>query len=327
MVNSVLVATARNEGPYFWEWVAWHKMVGFDSIVVFQNDSDDLTHAVLKCLEKIGVVRYYYNDAPPNKHQIRAYQRAAQTAEFQNADWAMALDLDEFLVVKFGDGTLNSLYRALPECDAVYINWKLFGSSGLTEMSDDRLTQRFTYAEDDDRILTRSQGIKTLFRTDKYKRPGVHIPLEIPETGEKKIVNGSGLPMGSFVYDDWRSCDPLRRSLVQVNHYIVKDPQNFILKTSRGRAHQQERGVDKNYWRKFNMNDAKDETALLYQDRLVEQMTALNDASGGELAELTARSYSRHVKRFNEIRSWPDLNDLLKFCHFRNRSPQTSQDA
>jgi muconolactone delta-isomerase len=45
--TTTLVATLKNEGPYLWEWVAYHKSIGFDNIVIFQNDSNDMTHGIL----------------------------------------------------------------------------------------------------------------------------------------------------------------------------------------------------------------------------------------------------------------------------------------
>ena len=57
-MSYTLVATAKNEGPYLLEWVAYHRMIGFDNILIFQNDSDDYTHETLRILDSLGVVQY-----------------------------------------------------------------------------------------------------------------------------------------------------------------------------------------------------------------------------------------------------------------------------
>ncbi len=42
--KSVLVAIAKNEAPYFLEWIIYHKyIVGFDEIVIYDNDSTDFS--------------------------------------------------------------------------------------------------------------------------------------------------------------------------------------------------------------------------------------------------------------------------------------------
>ena len=33
-----LVSTVKDEAPYLWEWVAYHRMIGFNDILIFQND-------------------------------------------------------------------------------------------------------------------------------------------------------------------------------------------------------------------------------------------------------------------------------------------------
>lgn len=35
--TTTLVATVKNKGPYFWEWVANHNSIRFDNIVIFLN--------------------------------------------------------------------------------------------------------------------------------------------------------------------------------------------------------------------------------------------------------------------------------------------------
>ena len=52
--TTTLVATVKNEGPYLWEWVAYHKSIGFDNIVIFQNDSNDMTHGILHEMRSAG---------------------------------------------------------------------------------------------------------------------------------------------------------------------------------------------------------------------------------------------------------------------------------
>ncbi|GMA79670.1 hypothetical protein GCM10025880_60870 [Methylorubrum aminovorans] len=45
-----LVAIARNEGTYLVEWLAHHLAIGFDRIVVYDNESQDDTRALFKAL-------------------------------------------------------------------------------------------------------------------------------------------------------------------------------------------------------------------------------------------------------------------------------------
>ena len=51
-----ILSTMKNEGPFILEWVAHHKALGFDNIVVCTNDCEDPTVEILKYLEKMGLV-------------------------------------------------------------------------------------------------------------------------------------------------------------------------------------------------------------------------------------------------------------------------------
>ncbi|MCP3972584.1 MAG: hypothetical protein GY717_20125 [Rhodobacteraceae bacterium] len=51
------------------EWVALHCGIGFDNILIFQNDSDDLTQETLQILDEVDAVRYRHNRATPDPGQ------------------------------------------------------------------------------------------------------------------------------------------------------------------------------------------------------------------------------------------------------------------
>ncbi|MDE5835564.1 MAG: glycosyltransferase family 2 protein, partial [Paramuribaculum sp.] len=41
-------AIAKNEGPYFKEWIDWHLSMGVEKFYIYDNGSDDNTAEVLK---------------------------------------------------------------------------------------------------------------------------------------------------------------------------------------------------------------------------------------------------------------------------------------
>jgi hypothetical protein len=316
-----LVATAKNEGPYLWEWVAYHRSIGFDNIIIFQNDSDDLTSEILTCLQEIGVVKYLYNHAKQGAHQVSAYKRSARQAEYQSADWIMALDLDEFLVVKTGDGTLDALFRALPPCHRIFVNWRLFGSAGISELDEGLVTDRFTVAEWEDWIIKHVRPYKSLYKRVAFQRPGVHKPHNYLLEDELITINGSGLTSDKFETRNFQCDDPDARSLVQVNHYIVKDAQSFAMKAAKGSAHQSNRAIDKDYWNMRNKNQQFDDLILKHRARLVAQMDKLDAQSEGRLSTLTQSSVEHHKNKFIQMSRRQEFRDLFEHCQSNNALP------
>ncbi|MCG6904550.1 MAG: glycosyltransferase family 2 protein [Rhodobacter sp.] len=314
-MSYTLVATAKNEGPYLLEWVAYHRMIGFDNILIFQNDSDDLTDETLKVLREIGAVDYRYNRAAKGRHQVRAYKRAARTPEFTNATWALALDLDEFLHIRTGDGHIDDLFSELPPTDMVLLNWRRFGNDGRLKMTERLVAERFLSAEPEERIAERLTPFKAMFRPRLFERCGVHQPYG-PRIAEDRlrICNGSGLIEPEFTRQRFRAMDPAQRRLAQINHYITRDAASFVLKSHRGSAHQADRGIDKSYWEKRNFNDQQDDGLARRSDEIVTAMAELDAASGGQLEVLRLASLRLHLDRFEKLLKQPVYRDLYEFC-------------
>ncbi len=310
-----LVATAKNEAPYLLEWVAYHRMIGFDDILIYQNDSDDYTDETLKIMDRIGAVRYFYNRAAAGRHQVRAYRRAARQPEYRDARWAMALDLDEFLHIRTGEGRLDDLLTTLPDTDVVLVNWRRFGNDGHRHIGKDLVTETFLSAEPAERIETHLTPYKALFRPSLYERCGIHRPQGAQVDEDSVLVcNGSGLRRGAFEELRFRCKDPGRRRLAQINHYITRDAASFVLKSNRGSAHQANRGIGEHYWAKRNFNDQKDYGLARRSSATMAAMAELDAQSDGELGRLRLRAIGLHQDRFERLMGVPEYRALYAYC-------------
>ncbi len=301
-MKATLVATAKSEGPFLLEWVAYHRVIGFTDILIYENGSDDGGRRLLRELNKIGAIRFFRNENPPKNYQIRAYSRAAEEPEFQQADWAIALDLDEFLVVKTGAGTVQDYVSALPDCDAAMVNWRLFGSGGHALPNSDMVTGRFTRTEPEDEIVEDIKAVKTLFRPQRFLRCGVHLPRDLdPRPQELRFVNGSGLAEGAFKQTNYRTNDPDKQRLAQINHYAVRDAGSFLLKTLRGSAHQDHRSVGTRYWNTRDRNEVEDRAIHPHIAATRAEMDALDAQTDGLLSSLTARALERRLSKIETL--------------------------
>ncbi|MFV1442618.1 MULTISPECIES: glycosyltransferase family 2 protein [unclassified Phaeobacter] len=314
-MSFTLVATAKNEGPSILEWVAYHKMIGFQNIIIYQNDSDDFTDEILKTLRDLGEISYFYNRAERGRHQVKAYKRAARQPEFRDARWVLALDLDEFLVVHTGTGTVGDLIDAVPDCDQIMVNWKKFGSAGSATLSEQLVVETFLLAEDDERVATHLTPFKTMFDPAAHERCGIHRPngAKLPDD-QIRICNGSGLPSSAYEHRNFRAKDPSLRALAQINHYITKDAASFVLKSHRGSAHQANRLIDRKYWLRRNHNVQADTRLAAKADRIRAGMAALDVASGGRLFDLRSKAIALHRARFEALMKEAAYRELYEFC-------------
>jgi FkbM family methyltransferase len=283
-----LALTVKNEAPNLLEWVAYYRVIGFTDIAIYQNDSEDSTQKILRTMEKAGFIQYFNNASRNKGWQNKAYRRASRLEAYHASEWAMALDCDEFLVVKTGQGQVGDLVDALPpEVNACTIHWKAFGSSYHATMPDGLVTEEFTLAEHPDQIASRQMGFKSLFKPAAYRRIGIHKPKDAFAHTPSVMCNGSGIMLDPDVDPGWRSKDPGCRSLAQVNHYALRDLERFIVKSGRGRTANHDRAVDKEYWDTFDQNDSID---LLAKNRATEvraEMERMDAQTSGRLSLLT----------------------------------------
>lgn len=305
----MLVTTVKDEGPNILEWIGYHRMIGFTDIVVFQNDSFDTTARSLRLLDDLGVIRYFDNRfRRPGRRdfQNRAYRRAARLDAFAEADWCMALDGDEFLRVNVGQGRVQDLLAEVGPADEVRLNWRVFGSSHLRELDDRIVTERFTMANEITLPSRHPMPVKTLFRTDAYGRAGIHLPRHPLREEDRVIVNGSGRRIEDVTVRGFQVTDPEPYLLAQVNHYMVKDSDSFLMKSARGSSSHPDRQIALDYWRKRNVNHEADLALAGLREAIADEMRSLDARASGLLVRLRNKALRAWRARIAHIKAHPD---------------------
>jgi len=103
-VRVTVVLTVRNEGAFLLEWLAHHQACGVTDFLVFSNDCDDGTDAMLDRLDALGWLTHVRNPGPhPEGPQWAALKLADTHPLVTGADWLLPLDIDEFVNVHTGD--------------------------------------------------------------------------------------------------------------------------------------------------------------------------------------------------------------------------------
>ena len=74
------ILTVRNEGAFLLDWLAHHRAVGITDVLVFSNDCQDGTDAMLDRLAEMGWLTHLRNDGPHGSGgiQFTALKRAAR---------------------------------------------------------------------------------------------------------------------------------------------------------------------------------------------------------------------------------------------------------
>ena len=263
------VLCVRNEGAFLLEWLAHHRACGITDFLVFSNDCDDGTDAMLDRLEELGWLTHLRNPGPHGEGpQWAALKQADRHPRVTGADWVLPLDIDEFVNVHVGDRTIPALLAALPKATAITLTWRVFGNAGVVEYRDAPVTETFTRAAP--RVLHwpwRALLFKTLVRNDgSYGKLGVHRPRapDAARMARQRWYDGAGRRLPA-AFHRGRIFSDLGRDpygLVQLNHYPLGAAESFVLKRDRGRAVHADGGLDAGYWIERNFAAEEDRSIL-----------------------------------------------------------------
>lgn len=302
------ILTLRNEGAFLLEWLAHHRSVGFTDFLVFSNDCQDGTDAMLDQLEAMGQLTHLRNDGPYGKGgiQFTAMKLADKHPAVKQADWIMALDIDEFVNIKTGNGTLPDLLEALPEADAITLTWRLFGNADILRYEDTPITETFRRCAPE--VLHwpwRASMFKTLFRNNgTYRKVGVHRPRDVKD--EEKLeqfrwFDCEGRELGE-AFKTRRLFSNYGRAnygLAQLNHYALGSMESYVLKAARGRAVHSDHMLGVDYWVERNFNTETDPSIDRYQTaRQALEAELLQDK---KLNKLRAKSVAWRHQRFRQL--------------------------
>ena len=306
-MTHLAILCVRNEGAFLLEWLAHHQAVGFDDFLVFSNDCQDGTDAMLDRLAELGHLTHLRNDGPYDQGgiQFTALKTAAKRKEVKAADWILPLDIDEFVNIHTGDHTLSALHTALPDATAITLTWRLFGTAGQVRYADKPVTETFTRCAP--AVMHwpwRAAMFKTLYRNDgTYRKPGVHRPRD-PDKAKLSAAqwfDGSGRALAEAfktkrIFSDFGQDN---YGLVQLNHYPLGSLESYLLKTDRGRAvHADDRlGMDYFVERNFN-TDTDDTVNRLAAPRQACLATLKSDPM---LAQLHESAVTWRKERFNAL--------------------------
>jgi len=311
--RTAIITTMKNEGPFILEWLAYHRAIGVDDFLIYTNDCTDGTDTMLDLLERKGIVAHRENPfrtMVDMKPQHAALAAAENEPMIQNAGWSICMDVDEFITIKIGDGTLPALYKAMGEANMISLTWRLFGNDDVHRFEDRFVTEQFTRcAPEVVRKPHQAWGFKTLFRNvDLYKKLGVHRPKGlVPALWDQvKWLNGSGKPMPREMFrNGWRSTlDTYGYDWVQLNHYAVRSAESFLVKRDRGRVNHVDRDQGLNYWFRMNHN-AQVETSI---QRMLPAAKAEFDRmmADPDIAAAHAHSVACHRAKITELMARPD---------------------
>lgn len=234
-MKTVLVAIAKNEGPYIREWVFYHKVIcGFDHIHIYNNDSSDNSKDELNSLSSQGLCSWEeWPRSSYNPPQQKAYHNAMHKLR-NEFDWLCFMDLDEFLVLNSYDHIEDCVSKFDEQTGSISFNWAMFYSLDKKK-TPEPVIKRVNYCYG-------NPHVKTIARTKAIRNCAIHTFDLLPGY---KYMHASGL--------EYRLDEKIKASVdlkictkkeywicnvqkAQINHYQMKSDEEVLARDVRGRA-------------------------------------------------------------------------------------------
>lgn len=243
-VYLAVCAIAKDEGPYFKEWIDWHLSRGVERFYIYDNGSTDSTRKVLQPYIASGTV--VYTPFPGHRMQLAAYDDCLLRHRLE-ARWIAFIDLDEF-IVPVADASIPAFLSRFESFPAVEINWLVYGSSGQREKSGRPVMERFRRHSLPGHPLNRH--VKSIVDPRRvFNMIGCH---------EAARIDGLAADShGNLITRNFREREP-QQDVIRINHYAVRSFQEFVEKQARGRASGTRRTVEREYFDRYDLNDIEE---------------------------------------------------------------------
>ena len=219
-----LVAIAKNECFYITEWIVYNLLIGFQAIMVFNNDSTDATFELLTRIAELDP-RVSVIDWPSKEGispQLSAYNHAVSVLD---TEWVAFLDIDEF-IVPWRDQSVPKFLAAVPaDVSSMHINWRGFGSNGVISPDYAFVTETFTACSE--RTWANNYHYKTLVRRKAIDEVQVH--YAIVREGHRCLSDFSQVPPANFGI-----ADEVVYNGIHINHYQCKTYAEFHRRMDNG---------------------------------------------------------------------------------------------
>ena len=241
-----IATCARWETDNIAEWILYHKSLGFEHFYIYCNDDDptDLHREILPFnAGAVPLVTFHHFSLQGlQTHMLRHYL----TTHRDETEWAMFLDVDEFLRLSQHASIADFVQTMPPQADTIYVNWLFFGNSGFRERAVGSTLLNYTRRSATPHVFT-----KSLTRTSKITQAMVDATRSVhfwhtwqEEIGEAlNAVNVLGEPMHKymvnfpdgalqFINEGGRAQRLIDHAVV--HHYAFRSEDEFLRRIKRG---------------------------------------------------------------------------------------------
>lgn len=136
----IVFACAKNENDYIQEWVDYHLGIGFDKVIICDNNEvgDDSLYGVLGNHIRKGVVEIF-DIRGAQCFQNEVYDMFSSSNDYK---WCAFIDIDEFIEIGKHYINIKEFLSTVKE-NCVLLNWMVYGYDKHLVKTSDNVQERF----------------------------------------------------------------------------------------------------------------------------------------------------------------------------------------
>lgn len=214
----IVFACAKNEDDYIREWVDHNLEIGFDKVIIADNNDDpSILAGILSEQISNGTVQIFKCSGLKG-FQLYIYDMFLSESNYK---WCAYFDCDEFLELSQHKSVKDFLSIIKEDC--VLINWMVFGGGENYLKKDGTLRERFN----------EPVGPSPLFKENFYVKPIVRsgrqfLGFKTTHSPTPKYIASYNL--GGYAHADFQShvYAPPRYKYAYIRHYYTKSFEEWI---------------------------------------------------------------------------------------------------
>lgn len=222
----LVLTCARGENDYLIEFVNHYLGLGFDKVIICDNNDNNSVEELLKDYIANNTVEIF-DCRGFDSFQVQLYSMFAHEGNYK---WCGYFDADEFLELGIYDN-IKEFLETIQE-DAVSFNWICFGSNGKYHKEEGSVQERFPEPVRPIVMFKENVFIKSILRGgfNRFENcwfNGSHIPM---------CTNSVKYNIGGMHVVEYQSHThfPPRYRCGYIKHYYTKSFDEWIKKASRG---------------------------------------------------------------------------------------------
>lgn len=255
----IVCACAKNEDEYIEEWVKHNLQIGFDKIIIADNnDNPENLQNILKSYIENGSVQIF-NCCGLKCLQLPIYQMIIDNKNFK---WVACFDIDEFLEFSPKYNNIKELLSEINE-DCLLVNWLMYGSNGQIQKIEGDVQERFK----------KPVYPINMFKENMFFKPIISNKIHDAyfNSSHTPIFNNGGLyNIGGYHVQEsvYQTSYPIRYKKVWLKHYYTKSFNEYLEKINRGWPDENDIERLRNISHYFLLDKSEETSLLKFEDHI-----------------------------------------------------------